>query len=267
LDSSTHPLEEYAKRSRSGSLLKGKRCLFLLIISSLRCLYLQDDRGESTRYSLSTDEVLKLTQGFPESAVSKEGEEEGEGDLVEGEVDVFIKNKPTIAELAAAERAREKESGFVIESSESEGETEIQRPQRETSRLTKNATIIHSGFFYKQGQVRKNWKQRYFELWFACLSFLSPLSFLLLTDSFSSPCLFLLYRSTGVLLYKEAKDSVGTRTPTLSLSSLTVSNSPLLSLVQRGRIDLKASTITRLEVFSFSSISLSLNLSLPRALR
>jgi hypothetical protein len=84
----------------------------------------------------------------------------------EGEVDIFIRKKPTIAELAAVERQREKESGFVIESSGSEGESEVTTPKpKDSSRLTKNATIIHSGYFYKQGQVRKNWKQRYFELW------------------------------------------------------------------------------------------------------
>jgi hypothetical protein len=140
---------------------------------------LQDDHGENTRHSLSTDEVLKLTEGLPiissvrsDNALYKG--EDGEGDTDEGEgvgeVDIYIKNKPTIAELAAAERAREKESGFVIESSESEGEAETQKP-RDPSKLTKNATIIHSGYFYKQGQVRKNWKQRYFELWFASLPF------------------------------------------------------------------------------------------------
>ena len=137
-----------------------------------------DDRGENTRHSLSTDEVMKLTEGFPsitpvrsDSALYKE--EGGADEEGVGEVDVYIKNKPTIAELAAAERARQKETGFVIESSESEGEVETQR-QRDPSKLTKNATIIHSGYFYKQGQVRKNWKQRYFELWFPPFR-LSPL--------------------------------------------------------------------------------------------
>lgn len=81
----------------------------------------------------------------------------------EGESELYVKKKPTIAELAAVERAREKESGFVIESSESDDDIDS---RRDSSRNTKNATIIHSGFFYKQGQIRKNWKQRYFELWF-----------------------------------------------------------------------------------------------------
>jgi hypothetical protein len=173
----------------------------------------------------------------------------------QGEVDSFIRKKPTIAELAAVERLREKESGFVIESSGSEGEAEAEPTPRpkDPSRLTKNATIIHSGYFYKQGQVRKNWKQRYFELWSlplpSLLSSCSPFSSHQVTGR--RECCYTKRRMTRLvrILYPLRLErnhpslSVSLSRLCLCLVCLCLSLS-----VQRGRIDLKASTITRLEV-------------------
>mmetsp|Transcript_10264 Transcript_10264/g.15600 ORF Transcript_10264/g.15600 Transcript_10264/m.15600 type:complete len:367 (-) Transcript_10264:52-1152(-) len=97
---------------------------------------------------------------------------------VEGEVDGFIKNRPSIAELAASERAAEMELG----SGESDG-SDIDHKSAIKPAVKKRepsgATVIHSGLFLKQGQIRKNWKYRYFEI-----------------------------LSNGVLVYKESKDSV-----------------------------------------------------------
>lgn len=94
-----------------------------------------------------------------------------ENQNVDGEVDIFIKKKPTIAELAAAERLHEKQSGYVIQSSDDEDNnlqsvSNINSNQNQTQtqtqnsvqkdnnvKLTRNATIIHCGYFYKQGFV------------------------------------------------------------------------------------------------------------------
>lgn len=110
--------------------------------------------------------MKRLTEAFPGIVSVKSDADLTQNSDEERESELYVKQKPTIAELAAIERAREKESGFVIESSESDDDNDS---RRESARNMKNATIIHSGFFYKQGQVRKNWKQRYFELWFATI--------------------------------------------------------------------------------------------------
>lgn len=75
----------------------------------------------------------------------KEFNSDSDADSAEGEVDGFIKERPSIAELEASERAAERE---MCSDSSDEEDTGNHRAR---NRSGSDASIIYSGSFWKQG--------------------------------------------------------------------------------------------------------------------